>query len=208
MITKNQVKSNYYWGNGYDSKERFCSYWNQISEVLSLKLDNILDIGIGNGLVSKYLREGKIKVVTLDIDKRLNPDIAGSVLDIPLGNKSFDIVMCCEVLEHLPFAEFHKALSEIFRVSKKNVILSVPDANPVFRISLHLPKIMNIKIMLPLINFYKNPKWFDAEHYWEIGRYNFPLRRIVKEIKKSGFKIKKNYRLFELPYHRFFILEK
>jgi len=36
----------------------------------------------------------------------------------------------------------------------------------------------------------------------------YPLSRIIKEIQKSGFKIEKTYRIFENPYHRFFVLSK
>ena len=54
----------------------------------------MLEIGIGNGFVSKYLKERKIKVTTVDIDERLNPDIAGSVLELPFAKGSFDVVAC------------------------------------------------------------------------------------------------------------------
>lgn len=49
---------------------------------------------------------------------------------------------------------------------------------------------------------------FNGEHYWEIGKFGYPLSRIIKDIKIAGFNIKKTYRIFEVPYHRFFILEK
>jgi len=35
--------------NNYDSKERFCSYWHQINEVLSPPSEQILEVGIRNG---------------------------------------------------------------------------------------------------------------------------------------------------------------
>ena len=49
---------------------------------------------------------------------------------------------------------------------------------------------------------------FDGEHYWEIGKAGYPLNKIIKDIQKTGFKIEKTYRIFENPYHRFFILKK
>jgi hypothetical protein len=49
---------------------------------------------------------------------------------------------------------------------------------------------------------------FNGEHYWEIGKAGYPLSKITKYIEKAVFKIIKTYRIFENPYHRFFILKK
>jgi len=49
---------------------------------------------------------------------------------------------------------------------------------------------------------------FDGEHYWEIGKAGYPLSKIINEIQKVGFKVEKTYRIFENPYHKFFILKK
>lgn len=74
----NRVEPDHYYDN-YDSKGRFCSYWHQITEIIELGPNKVLEIG--NGCVSKYLKETKIKVTTLDLDERLDPDTAGSVPD-------------------------------------------------------------------------------------------------------------------------------
>ena len=56
----------------------------------------------------------------------------------------------------------------------------------------------------------KNPTHkFDGEHYWKIGKAEYPLNKIINEIQKAGFWVEKTYsRVFENPYHRFFILRK
>ncbi len=46
---------------------------------------------------------------------------------MPFENASFDLVTCLEVLEHLPFDVYSKALFELERVSKKYIIISVPN---------------------------------------------------------------------------------
>jgi len=205
---KPQVESNHYFNKSYDTKERFISYWHQINEIINLNPKTVLEIGIGNGFVSKYLKERKVNVITLDIDKRLNPDVVGSVLNMPFSDKSFDVVACYEVLEHLPFKNFPKALSEIFRVSKSYAILSLPDASRVYRVYIHIPKIRIFKKLIPLPKLKPSVHKFDGEHYWEIGKVGYPLSKIINEIRKAGFKVEKTYRVFENPYHRFFILRK
>jgi len=205
---KLQVESNHYFKESYDSKGRFISYWHQINEIVKLNPVNVLEIGIGNGFVSKYLKERRANVLTLDIDKELNPDIVGSVLDVPFPDHSFEVVACYELLEHLQYENFHKALSEIFRVSKSYAILSLPDASRYYRVYLQIPKIGVFKKFI-LLSRLKNPiHKFDGEHYWEIGKADYPLSRIMKNIRRVGFSIKRTYRIFENPCHRFFILEK
>jgi ubiquinone/menaquinone biosynthesis C-methylase UbiE len=206
---KPQVTPDHYINSSYDTKERFISYWHQINEVISLNPKEILEMGIGNGFVRNYLKEKGIKIKTLDIDKRLNPDVAGSVLEIPFIDESFEVVVCYEVLEHLPYNDFPKALKEIYRVSRKHVVLSLPDVTTVYRVNIELPKIRRPIKKLIQRPFYKpDQHTFDGEHYWEIGKAGYPLERIELDIRQSGLNIIKTYRVFEFSYHRFFALEK
>ncbi|PNS00551.1 type 11 methyltransferase [Petrotoga miotherma DSM 10691] len=205
---KLQVEPNHYFNEFYDSKERWISYWHQINEIIKLNPKRVLEIGIGNSFVSKYLKERKLNIVTLDIDSRLNPDVVGSVLNIPLKDNSFDVVACYEILEHLPYENFNRALSEIFRVSNSYAIISLPDVSRVYRLYVHIPKVSVFKRLIPLPRIKSPIHKFDGEHYWEIGKAGYPLNRIIKDIQKAGFKIEKTYRIFENPYHRFFIARK
>ena len=52
--------------------------------------------------------------------------VAGSVVDLPFPDRSFDVVGCFEVLEHLPGDLPRRALSELARVARQAVVLSVP----------------------------------------------------------------------------------
>ena len=205
---KLQVEPERYYNIRYDKKSRFCSYWHQIQEILLLRPKEVLEIGIGNGFVSEYLKKRGIKLITLDIDRRLNPDIVGSVLELPFADESFSVLACYELLEHIPYEDFNKALSEILRVCKSYAILSLPDVNRVCRFYLEIPKIMHIKKLIPFLRLRKHIYNFDGQHYWEIGKSGYPLRKIVNDIKLAGFKIEKTYRVFERPYHRFFLLKK
>lgn len=196
--------------SSYDSKARFCSYWHQIEEVLKLNPSKVIEIGIGNGFVTRYLRNKSVDITTLDVSCNLKPDVAGSVLEIPFHSELFDVVACYEVLEHLPYNDFTKALKGLSRISKKNVIISLPDDTRVYKIDIVLPIIEPIKKLIsrPFPRAVKHVYNDETQHYWEIGKKGFPLNRINHDITRSGFNIIKSYRVFEFCYHRFFLLEK
>jgi len=201
-----QVEPLQYFSRSYDVKERFISYWHQINEVILTNPSEVLEIGVGNGLVSAYLRERGYKLTTLDVDARLKPDVAGNILSIPFAAKSFDVVACYEILEHLPYDYFTKGLKEVNRVAKSRIILSLPDVTTVYRFYIELPRMKPIKKMLQHPIPRPSVHHYGGEHYWEIGKKNYSLKRIEHDIKQAGFKILKSYRVFEFPYHRFFLI--
>lgn len=207
---KLQVTQDHYFDPKYDSKSRFISYWHQINEILSLKPTNVLEIGVGSSFVYKYIDEKGVKIRSLDIDKELNPDLVCSVLRLAIRENTFDAVSCCEVLEHLPYSDFSLALREIRRVSKRYVLLSIPDVTDVLRVDIELPLFNKREIKKLLPNPLRKPLThvFDGQHYWEIGKAGYPLKSIERDIRQSGFGIRKTYRVFEFYYHRFFLLEK
>lgn len=209
MIKSKSPEEQYHYFKGsYDSKERFISYWHQINEIISFEPEKILEIGVGNGFTSKYLKDRNLSIITFDVENGLSPDVAGSVLKLPFASESFDVVACYEVLEHLPYSEFPKALKEIHRVSRKHVVLSLPDVTTVYRINIELPRIRPIKRLVNHPFHRPVQHTFDGEHYWEIGKASYPLKRVELDIRQAGLKIIKTYRVFEFYYHRFFALEK
>jgi 2-polyprenyl-3-methyl-5-hydroxy-6-metoxy-1,4-benzoquinol methylase len=106
-----------------------------------LKAELILDAGCGEGFTMNKLRENgigkKIEGIeyekdAIDFGKKLFPNLAikqGSVYELPYKDSSFDLVICTEVLEHLEKPSI--ALREMLRVSKKYLIISVPN-EPLF----------------------------------------------------------------------------
>lgn len=67
----------------------------------------------------------------LELDIAGNPDLRIN-LDAeypwPIADGDFDVVICTEVLEHLN--ELHRAFSELLRISRRYVLISVPNALP------------------------------------------------------------------------------
>lgn len=116
-----------------------------------IEFQNVLEIGCGEGVLLYNLRErfGGKDVVGIDIGsadietaKRNVPFVSFAVGDLyalPFSNGQFDLVLCCEVLEHLQKPE--KALSEIKRVSGRYAIFSVPN-EPLWRLA-HIRELGN-----------------------------------------------------------------
>jgi len=203
---KVQVEKEHYIEH-YDDFNRWISYWWQIKLVAGLKKNGILEVGVGNKTVSDYLNKVGYKITTCDIDSSLEPDQVGNVTKLPFKNESFKVILCCEVFEHLPFAKVKKALQEIRRVTKMYAVISVFSANigTSFVLKLPLMKLIYRNIFLPM--FWRKHV-FNGEHYWELGKSNYPIEKFRKAIESEGFEIVEE----QLPplniYHHFFVLRK
>lgn len=187
----------------YESPERWASYYTQIDEVLAFAPESCLEIGVGNGIIGDVLRRQGIAVTTLDIDPSLEPSIVGSVEQIPLGDRSMDVVLCAEVLEHLPFEKFHACLAEIARVARNGVVISLPHWGYTVRAIVDIPGLPKVRAAGKLPIAIAHPA--GGEHFWEIGKKGYPAKRIMGEMKKQ-FVIEKEWILPWMPYHHFFRL--
>lgn len=193
----------------YDSKRRFCSYWHQIQEVSARNPRRVLEMGVGTRFVSRFLLTHGVSIVTCDIDAEKHPDVVASVTQLPFSDNTFDTVIACEILEHLPYEESLTALRELHRVTSKWLVVSLPDATPAAAIQFPIPYIKKVKWLLSIPAFFPRIHHMTKHgHHWEIGKQNYPLARIKGDIIKAGFAVAKTYRVFENPYHRFFVLEK
>jgi ubiquinone/menaquinone biosynthesis C-methylase UbiE len=100
----------------------------------------VLEVGCGEGRLSQHLCE-RLNAQAFDacdlslerLDPRHDPRIrfrTASVYDLPYPSAAFDLVVCCEVLEHLERP--NHALSELGRVTGRWVLVSTPN-EPLFR---------------------------------------------------------------------------
>jgi len=108
-----------------------------------LNIDTVLDAGCGEGFTLDRLQKEKIGKVFEGIEydgqavlqaNTMYPKlkiIKGDIYKLPYKNNSFDLVICTEVLEHLDNPK--KAYRELIRVSRKYVLISVPN-EPFFTI--------------------------------------------------------------------------
>ncbi len=158
-------------------------YLELISLAKPLKPSSVLDAGCGEGFsMNKFMEAGVGKKLegieysktAIKLGNKSFPDLnikEGSIYDMPYKNSSFDLVVCTEVLEHLDDVE--KGLSELTRVSKKYIVISVPN-EPFFMLSNLLRG--------------KNLRRFGNDE----GHINhFTIYSFQKLLKKNGLKVKK-----------------
>jgi ubiquinone/menaquinone biosynthesis C-methylase UbiE len=96
---------------------------------------SVLEVGCGEGELAAHLwRQGprpeRLEICDVDLGRLsagLPPEIAAreaSIYALPWPDDAFDLVICCEVLEHLH--EPARGLRELARVSRRHVLLSTP----------------------------------------------------------------------------------
>ena len=112
-----------------------------IKELTASGSGNLVEVGCGEGyvlLAMEHLATGAsacdISLQALSMARINLPNvnfIAASILALPWNDRSFDTVLCLEVLEHLK--DPLTAVGELARVCKGQLILSVP-WEPWFRI--------------------------------------------------------------------------
>lgn len=129
-MTDPQVDATHYWSREYLTRERVSSFWHQLDAVLEYGPRTVLEVGPGPGIVTGWLRGFGIEVVTLDHAADIDANIRGSVTEIPLADDGIDVTLCAQVLEHLPWRDVSAALSELARVSRLGIVLTLPDLSP------------------------------------------------------------------------------
>ena len=107
-------------------------------------INSILDAGCGEGFTLNKIYEAGVKEglegidgseEAISIGRKIHPHLSlkqGNIYKLPYKNNSFDMVLSTEVLEHLEYPQ--EALKKLIRVSKKYVLLSVPN-EPWFRLA-------------------------------------------------------------------------
>ena len=210
-----QVETSHYDFSNYVNQDRWNSYYQQIFEASKCKGKNILYIGTGDGIVVDVLRKIGKNVKTLDFDKNLKPDYVGSVTEIKkiLGKDKFDVILCCQVLEHIPYPEFENIIKQFSECTKEKLILSLPNNNRKISFAISAPKPIKNRKKLLLFKHRFAKNWDInnqgyGEHYWEIDAKGCPTKKEIKNIIRKYFSKLNFYTLFENPYHMFFILEK
>ena len=204
-MTAPQVDKSHYSFDTYAFEGRFVSYYWQLKEALALEPRSVLEVGAGDRVFGNFIKNNtEVSYMCVDIAEDLRPDVVGSVLALPFPDKSHDVVCAFEVLEHLPFEQFEKAVSELARVARTHVVLSVPHFGPMFSLSLKIPFLPHLRIAFKLP--FPKRHAFNGQHYWELGKAGYPAPLIRQKLSVQG-RIVRDFVPFGNPYHHFFVVK-
>lgn len=198
-----QVDKSHYAFNKYGFEGRFVSYFHQLKEVLSLNPKSVLEVGVGDKVFGNFIKDNTgVAYTSLDVAADLRPDVVGSVLSLPFPDRAYDVVCAFEVLEHLPFEQFDKAVSELARVARTHVVMSVPHYGPMVKLLLKVP-FLKLQFAWKLPHHPEHA--FNGQHYWELGKKGYPVSLIKEKLSAQG-KVVKDFVPFGNDYHHFFVL--
>lgn len=197
----------------YLSKRRMISFYNQqrLLKALGSQVHNVLEVGIFQSLFTEILRQQGYQVTTADNDPELNPDI---VLDLTqpfnLEANCYDVIVLFQVLEHIPYDQFEKAVQRLAGSTRRYLIISLPYASKYLHLSINTTLIPGYprNLFLQIPRFWSNTPLTPDEHYWEIGLKDYPLRRIQASLRAASLNIRREFQDPLQPYHYFFVLEK
>lgn len=112
-------------------------FLNSVTELYNqVKPTSVLEVGCGEGALADHIVQHALKRPTCfeasdlsleAVDHQVDPLIKfkqASIYELPYADKSFELVICCEVLEHIEQPQ--RGLAELARVAGKGVLLSVP----------------------------------------------------------------------------------
>jgi len=182
-----------------------------VSNFIPIDVDSILDIGCGNGIFLNYLLDNKKYSRLHGVDRSetalkyvRTQKTKSNINLLPFLDNDFDLVTAMEVIEHLPIEFYEMALQEISRISKKYIIISVPNnqilentliecesCKSKFNPDYHLRTYDETK-MTNLLNNYG----FKCINLEFIGEYN---KLIFISKLSSSFAKKKNYFINSIP---------
>lgn len=115
------------------------------SEKISLLLktipydvNTIIDIGCGNGLITNELSRD-YQVLGVDINASKLAFVKASKLQascdqVPVDDRSFDLVFSSEMIEHLDNELMKRTFREFDRISRKYILITVPNEEPLHKL--------------------------------------------------------------------------
>ena len=166
LIDKNKASSTL----GYSTREQRMEYvWLMYNNILKGK--TILDVGSDECHLKKHLgNESTYWGIGIGGSPDQDFDLESGPLPFP--DKSYDVVLCLQVLEHLE--NIHFVFDELCRVSRRHVIISLPNCLRylwllITKYGMETPDRLMKYYGLPLVKPEDRHRWFfdsiDAERF-------------------------------------------
>lgn len=177
-------------------------YYCIIKDVLKYKPKSVLECGTGNDIVKNIISPTVKKYLTLDLNEKLKPDIVGDISTYYKDfDNQFDIIIACEILEHIPYGLLGKTIDNLVSYLNKDgkIIITLPLKRPFISIS----TILNIDPKHFYFPKFRNKGYVDPCHCWEIGSCGITKNKIEGVIKIAHGQIVK---YADIPYHGYWII--
>lgn len=188
------------WIHKFESREHWLSYWHQIKimEGIVNPNDSLIEVGIGTGFTSNYLKGKNIDVLTVDVDENKSPDIVADAVNFA-PKKKYDHFCAFEVFEHMDFNEMVRTIDNLKSYINKNIFISVP----VFK---KTPIALELKVK----SFWKSitvpipkTKIIDPHHAWELNYKEFTEKHLISKFEKRNFILQKKLSYLRWRYFHF-----
>jgi hypothetical protein len=198
-----------YFNEAYFDIRQLMAQTMQIKHIHDLKPSCMIEIGIGNGLTSSFFRNSGIEVLTADINPNLNPDICCSLSEVVerINGRKFDLVVCCEVLEHMPVEQLEDNIRTL-RALGHRLFLTLPaytrslGVSGVFKVPFLKAKDFFLCFFFP-----KRVNLGDTEHFWEVGSENSTRRGAIVNLLKKYYSNVRDGRISFQPNQIYFIAD-
>lgn len=163
-----------------------------LKEYINDDLENLslLNIGGSSGIIDEVLAQSFNQVVSIDIDEKAvafanqhitSPNLeikVGDAMNIDADDKSFDVIICSHVYEHVPDAS--GMMTEIYRVLRPGGVCYFAAGNRIMWNEPHYNLPLLSVLPRPLANKYIKLKG-KGDHYYEKHLTYWGLKGLVKE---------------------------
>jgi SAM-dependent methyltransferase len=129
MSVRDRFEQDAVWGHlAEDPKIRERA--RMFEEMIPSDVSGVLDVGCGDGAITERLAETwdvtGVDSSPVALQHVQTATVQASATALPFADRSFDLVLSSEMLEHLSDKDYFAALSEMGRVTRRYLLLSVP----------------------------------------------------------------------------------
>jgi 2-polyprenyl-6-hydroxyphenyl methylase/3-demethylubiquinone-9 3-methyltransferase len=138
--------------NPYELGKRIALVFDDVLRDVDLDGRDFLDAGCGTGHFSAIAASRGARVTSLDVGDALMAQVArkvdservvASILELPFADRSFDVVLCTEVIEHTP--DPGRAVRELARMVRPGGTLVLTTPNRVWHPAIELANRLKLR---------------------------------------------------------------